>query len=155
MHVPMRLQLPRPGGDVEADARMLSGVKVWTFPVELDEDTATLRDFHTANTGGPSQVPALREMPWGIQAGHSRHPSQAWHDAMLTSCSPWHPTVYDLCAFPPVAFASWVPSPPPSFCLSKPTTKATPSEHPSLTLAPTVLLTPKTWRQTLPPFRLL
>lgn len=155
MHVPMRLQLPRPGGDVEADARMLFGVKVWTFPVELDEDTATLRDFHTANTGGPSQVPALREMPWGIQAGHSRHPSQAWHDAMLTSCSPWHPTVYDLCAFPPVAFASWVPSPPPSFCLSKPTTKATPSEHPSLTLAPTALLTPKTWRQTLPPFRLL
>lgn len=106
MHVPMSLQLLRPGGDVDAAARMLFGMKVWSFPVELDKDTATLRDFHTANTGGPSQVLALSEMPGGVQAGHSRHLSQAWHDAMLTSCSPWHPTVYHLCAFPPVVFSS-------------------------------------------------
>lgn len=52
----MSLEFPGPGGGLEFTAGMLFGLRVWSFPVEPDEvkDTATLQDFHSANTGGPS-----------------------------------------------------------------------------------------------------
>lgn len=53
IHVPRSSQFLKPGVDVEVAPKMCFDLKAWSFPVEPDKETATLRDFHIATTSDP------------------------------------------------------------------------------------------------------
>lgn len=90
---------------MEVAAGMFFGLRVWSFPVEPDKDKAILRDFHTANTDGTSEVTTPREAQQGTQA---QGPPRMWHD-VAPAPVPMAPIIYCLCALAPVVFSSWVP----------------------------------------------